>query len=88
MKDGKCCGGEFYRLTHTPMLFLKNPSNPVLGIECLRVDILVVNKPLDVNVDAAGDDHVGEDGVAVEDNFRVELVCRLGDDCLLHLDGD
>ena len=70
------------------MLFLKNPSDPVFGIECLRVDILVVNKPLDVNVDAAGDDDVGEDGVTVEDDLGVELVCGLGNDSLLHLDGD
>ncbi len=80
--------GEYYRLTHTPMLFLKHPSDPVFGIECLRVDILVVNKPLDVNVDAAGDNHVGEDGVTVEDDLGVELVGGLGNDSLLHLDGD
>ena len=70
------------------MFFLQNPSDPVFGIERLRVDILVVHKPLDVNVDAAGDDDVGEDGVAVEDDLGVELVCGLGDDGLLHLDGD
>ena len=75
-------------MTHAPMLFLKNPSDPVFGIECLGVDILVVNKPLDVNVDAAGDYHVREDGVAVEDDLGVELVCGLGKDRLLHLDGD
>ena len=70
------------------MLFFKNPSDPVFGIECLRVNILVVDKPLDVNVDAAGDDHVGEDGVTVEDNLGAEFVCGLGNNSLLHLDGD
>lgn len=57
------------------MLFFKNPRDPIFGIECLRVNILVVNKPLDVNVNAAGDYHVREDGVAVEDDLGAELVC-------------
>ena len=77
-----------YRLSHLPIFLLKNTRNSVFGIESFRVDVLSVDEPLDVNVDAAGDDDVREDGVAVEDDFRVELVCRLGDDCLLHLDGD
>ena len=70
------------------MLLFKNAGDPVFGIECLRVDILVVNKPLDVDIDTARDNDVGEDGVAVEDDLGAESVSGLGDDRLLHLDSD
>ena len=56
-------------LTHAPVLLRQHSRHAVLRAECLGVNILVVHEPLDINVNAAGLDDVGEDGVAVEDDL-------------------
>ena len=70
------------------MLLRQHSGHAVLGVECLRVNVLPVHEPLDVDVDAAGDDDVGEDGVTVEDDLGLERVGRLGHHGLLHLHCD
>ena len=77
-----------YRLSHLPIFLLKNTRNSVFGIECFRVDVLPIDEPLDVNVDAAGDDDVGQDGVAVEDDLGLETVGGLRQHSFRHLDSD
>ena len=70
------------------MLLSENSRNSIFGIECLRVDILVVNIPLDIDINAAGLYHVGQDGVTVKDYLGLEGVGGHGDDSVLHLDCD
>ena len=70
------------------MLLSKNSRNSIFGIECLWVDILVINIPLYININAAGLYHVGEDGVTVEDDLWLEGVGGHGDHGILHLDSD
>ena len=70
------------------MLLRQHSGHALLGVEGLRVNVLPVHEPLDVDVDAAGDDDVGEDGVTVEDDLGLERVGRLRHHGFLHLHRD
>ena len=61
-------------LTHLPVLLCQYTGNTIFGIERFRVDILAVDKPFDIYVNAAGLDDIGQDGVAMEEDLRLERV--------------